>query len=225
MFYLLLFAHLVADFALQPLWLVKRKQRWDGLFIHVGLVLVCMLAMIPFEPALAALWPAMIAISAIHLLADRWKVRHADRLFKPAFVPFLIDQIIHVATLAAVLSLSLPPVQVWSPAISPLAIPAIYGSIYIVAALAAPIGLIVWLDPGFRHAAMAGAARLRSLVAAAAVLSLGAFAGPLALPLTLAGLGAVSRRPLSSHPLDRPAGMLAIFTVAAVLGALLALIA
>ena len=31
MFYLFLFAHLVADFALQPFWLVLRKRHWDGL--------------------------------------------------------------------------------------------------------------------------------------------------------------------------------------------------
>lgn len=222
MFYLFLLAHLVADFALQPFWLVLRKRRWDGLLIHVGVVLACMLALLLIEPAARGLWPAMLGISALHLAADRWKVRHADRLFRPPFVPFLMDQGLHLATIAAALSLSLPAAQVWSPAASALAWPAIYLSAYILAALAAPIGLIVLLDPTFQHAAEAARARARSLVAALAVLTLALMAGQAALPLTLAGLALAARRPASPHPLDGQAGLLAVAIVAAATGALLA---
>jgi hypothetical protein len=224
MFYLFLLAHLVADFALQPLWLVRRKRGWDGLLIHVGIVLACMLALIVLEPAVAPLWPAMLAITAVHLAADRWKVRHADKLVRPAFAAFLLDQAIHVGTLALVLSVALPPAHVWELDASPLALPAIYLSGYIVAALAAPIGLIVLLDPGFAHAAQAARARARSLVAGATVVTLALLAGPVALPVTLAGLAVASRRPLSPHPLDAPAGLMAVALVAAAAGALLALI-
>jgi hypothetical protein len=223
MFYLFLFAHLVADFMLQPLWLVRRKRGWDGLFIHVGIVLICMLALIPLEPAAAALWPVMLAITVIHLGADRWKVRYADRLLRPPFVPFLLDQAIHVATISVALSLALSAAQVWSLQASPLALPAVYAACYLVAAFAAPIGLIVLFDPTFQHASLAAAARLRSLVAAAVVLSLSLFAAPLALPATLAGVVAVTRRPASRHPLDSPVGLLAVLIVAACLGAALTL--
>lgn len=223
MFYLFLLAHLVADFALQPLWLVLRKRRWDGLLIHVGVVLACMLALAVVEPGVRGLWPAMLGISAVHLAADRWKVRYADRLFRPPFVPFLLDQGIHVITIAAALGLALPAEQVWSPAAAALAWPAIYLSAYIVAALAAPIALIVLLDPTFQHAAQAARARARSLVAALAVLTLALVAGPAALPLTLAGLALAARRPASPHPLDGPAGLVAVAIVAASTGALLAL--
>lgn len=221
MFYLFLFAHLVADFMLQPLWLVRRKKGWDGLCIHVGLVLLCMLALIPLDPAVAQLWPTMLAISAVHLGADRWKVRYADRLMRPPLVPFLLDQVIHVVTLIVALSLSLPAEQVWSLHASPLALPAVYAISYLVAAFAAPISLIVALDPTFQHASLAAAARLRSLIAAAIVLSLTIFAAPLALPTTLAGIVALTRRPASGHPLDSPVGILAVLTVAASLGAAL----
>ncbi len=51
MFYLFILAHLIADFALQPLWLVRRKRQWDGLFMHVGLVLACMLVVALVEPS------------------------------------------------------------------------------------------------------------------------------------------------------------------------------
>lgn len=222
MFYLFLLAHLVADFALQPLWLVRRKRRWDGLLLHVAIVLGAMLALPLIEPAAAALWPAMLAIAGVHLAADRWKVRYADALFRPPFVPFLLDQAIHVGTLALALSLALPPAQVWGLDAAPAALPALYLSGYIVAALAAPIALIVLLDPAFAHAAHAARARVRSLVAAVAVLTLVLVAGPVALPVTLAGLVVAARRPASAHPLDAPAGLLAVALTAAVTGALLA---
>jgi hypothetical protein len=218
MFYLFLFAHLVADFALQPLWLVRRKRGWDGLLIHVGVVLACMLALIPFEPAAAPLWPAMLAISAAHLAADRWKVRHADALLRPPVVPFLLDQAIHLAVLAAALSLALPPAEVWGLRATPLAVPALYASGYLAATLATPIALIVLLDPGFAHAACAARARLRCLLAAATVLTLALLAGPAALPATLAGLALVARRPASAHPLDTPGGLLAVALAAALTG-------
>lgn len=225
MFYLFLLAHLVADFALQPLWLVRRKRTWDGLLIHVAIVLACMLALAVVEPAAAPLWPVMLVISAVHLAADRWKVRYADGLFRPPFVPFLLDQAIHAGTLALALGVALPPAQVWGLAASPLALPAIYLCGYIVAALAAPIALIVLLDPGFAHAAHAARARGRSLVAAATVLTLALLAGPLALPVTLAGIAVAARRPASAHPLDGPAGLLAVALAASATGALLTLMA
>ncbi len=223
MFYLFILAHLIADFALQPLWLVRRKRQWDGLFMHVGLVLACMLVVALVEPSAWRLWPAMLGISAVHLATDHWKVHFADRLFRPPLVPFLMDQAIHAATIAAALSVALPAGQVWSPAAVGLGWPAIYLSAYIVAALAAPIALIVLLDPTFQHAAQAARARTRSLVAALTVLTLALVAGPVALPLTLAGLALATRRPASPHPLDGPAGLSAIAIVAASTGALLAL--
>ena len=64
MLYLFLFAHLVADFVLQPFWLVQRKKGWDGLLIHGGIVLACMLLLPLAERATLALLPAMLAITA-----------------------------------------------------------------------------------------------------------------------------------------------------------------
>jgi hypothetical protein len=142
-------------------------------------------------------------------------------MFRPHFVAFLLDQVIHTTTIAVALGACLPADQVWSLHASPLAMPSIYAACYLLAAFAAPIGLIVALDPTFQHASLAAAARVRSLVAAALVLSLALFAGPLALPATLAGIVAATRHPASRHPLDSPAGLLAVITVAAALGAVL----
>lgn len=223
MVYLFLLAHLVADFVLQPLWLVRRKQHWNGLCLHAALVLLCMLALIPLEPATHALWPAMLGIGLVHLAADRWKVRYADSMLRPPIVPFLLDQCIHLGTIIVALKLSLPATQIWSLHSSPLAVPALYAICYLLAACAAPIALIVAFDPTFQHAQQAAAARTRSLLIAVVVISLALFAGPLALPATLVGLVVVTRRPASAHPLDTPGGLLAVLMIAALLGAILSM--
>lgn len=224
MFYLFLLAHLIADFVLQPLWLVLRKKRWDGLCMHGGVVLGWMLLIPLVEPRALGLWPAMLAITAIHIGADRWKVKYADKIIRPPVVPFLLDQVIHVTTLAVVLSFALPVEQVWSLQSTPAALPALYASIYIIAAFATPIGVMVWLDPIFSHAILAAKARTRSFVAGTAITSLALFGGSLALPATLIGLAVATQRPRSLHPLDRPLGLMVVACVAALLGAVMTVV-
>src|SRR5215470_8177031 len=114
MFYLFLLAHLVADFILQTHWLVIRKRRWDGLLIHGGIVLACMLALPLIDRAAMALWPAMLGIAAVHVAIDWWKVRYGDRVPGPPIVPFLLDQMIHAVVLTVALSLALPAGRVWA---------------------------------------------------------------------------------------------------------------
>jgi hypothetical protein len=223
-FYLFLLAHLVADFMLQPYWLVARKRFWYGLALHCGIVLACMLALPLLDPATAALWPAMLAITAVHFVADWGKVNHGHHIPGPPIGPFMLDQLIHLATLAAVLSLALPPERVWSMAASPATIPALYLAAYIVALLAVPIAVMVWLDPRFEQQALAGRARLRSLLASAAVVSLMLYAGTIALPAMLLGFAVAARRPRSAHPLDSATGVLTVMAMAAMLGAALQLI-
>ena len=223
MFYLFLLAHLVADFVLQPYWLVVRKQRWDGLLIHGGIVLVCMLLLPLADTAALALWPTMLTITVVHIAADRWKVRYGDRIPGPPIGPFLLDQLIHVTTLCVGLGLALPARQIWIIAASPMAPIALYAAAYVVAACATPIGVMIWLDPTFTSVALAGGARLRSLLAGAMIVSLTLFGGLLALPATLIGATLIVRHPRSSHPLDMPAGMLAVLCVGAAVGTVLAM--
>lgn len=218
MLYLFLFAHLVADFVLQPYWLVVRKRYWHGLAIHGGLVLVCMLALGLIDRAVLALWPAMLGITAVHVAADWWKVHRADRVLKPAIVPFLLDQGIHVATLIGMISLALPQRAIWAISTAHVDL-VVYGAAYIVAGLAVPIGIMVWRDPSFAHAALAPTARLRSFVIGAAGISLVLFAGPFALPVGLAGLMVVMPRQQLQHPLDRAEGRLTVLFLAALCGA------
>jgi hypothetical protein len=221
MFYLFLLAHLVADFMLQPYWLVLRKRRWDGLLIHGGVVLACMLLLPLADRATLALWPAMLGITAVHMAADWWKVRYGNRIPGPPIGPFLLDQVIHIATLCMALSLALPAEQVI--ATSPVAHLALVAAAYVVAAFATPIGVMIWLDPAFSNAAIGGGARIRSVLAGVAIVSLTLFGGLLALPATLAGVMLIARHPRSTHPLDMPAGMLAVLCVGAAMGTVLAL--
>jgi hypothetical protein len=70
---------------------------------------------------------------------------------------------------------------------------------------------------------LAGGARLRSLLAGAMIVSLTPFGGLLALPATLIGATLIVRHPRSTHPLDMPAGMLAVLCVGAAVGTALAM--
>jgi hypothetical protein len=223
MFYVFLLTHLVADFILQPYWLVRRKRHWDGLAIHGLIVLGCMLALGLVGVSVARLWPLMLAIAAIHVAADWWKVHRADRLFGPPILPFLLDQLIHIGTLVVALVVALPATVVWGRNM-PGATLALYAAGYIVAGCAVPIGVMVWLDPRFAHAALAPGARLRALGEATVLLALVLMAGALALPATLLGLVVVLRRPASAHPLDSPRGVLAVLCGTALVAAALRLV-
>lgn len=223
MVYLFLLAHLVADFMFQPYWLVVRKQRWDGLLLHGTIVLVCMVALGVIDQRVLHLWPAMLVITIIHIITDWGKVRYGDRIPGPPIIPFLLDQIIHGSALIATLTLMMPADQVWSQTSSPIAPLAIIAAVYVIAAFATPIGVMVWLDPTAKHAALSGGARIRSLCAGALVLSLTLLTGIVALPATLVGLTVATRYPSSAHPLDTPNGLLVVLSVAAALGTALAL--
>jgi hypothetical protein len=167
----------------------------------------------------------MLAITAVHIVADRLKVRYGDRIPGPPIGPFLLDQVVHVATLCVALGLVLPAQQGWTFTASPMAHMALYAAAYIVAACATPIGVMIWLDPAFTNAALAGGARLRSLLAGAMIVSLTLFGGLLALPATLIGATLIVRHPRSAHPLDMPAGMLAVLCVGAAVGTALTMVA
>jgi len=108
-------------------------------------------SVLELDRAALALWPVMLGITAVHIAADRWKVHFGERMPGPPIGPFMLDQVIHLVTLCAALSLALPAAQVWRLDASPAAHWGLYASAV--------------------NAAISGAARLRSLVAGVAVVT------------------------------------------------------
>lgn len=99
----LLTAHLLADFVLQSGWMYANKRRVGVLVLHVAVV-----------TALSALltgslnWPLLAILFATHLAADAAKTwRFGDGLR-----PFVLDQLFHLAVIAALAaSFPVPPAE------------------------------------------------------------------------------------------------------------------
>jgi hypothetical protein len=101
LFGLLLLAHLVGDFWLQPLPLVLWKQReWGGLFVHSGVHSVLILV-VAGGTALQWAVPALLLLP-YHALVDRAKVEFDRRVPGYSILSFFTDQAVHVASYAAV---------------------------------------------------------------------------------------------------------------------------
>ncbi len=88
----LLFAHVVADFVLQPGWMVERKRSPAILLAHGAIVLVAAQAALGRVDA----WE-VVALSAAHILIDTVKVYALPR----NLTSFFADQAAHLVTLAA----------------------------------------------------------------------------------------------------------------------------
>jgi hypothetical protein len=143
MFYRLILAHLVGDFVLQNRWLVLRKRTLCGLTLHVGLLGLVM-AVVTWD-RLGQWWPWLCVILIVHGVTDWAKVRLEPRLRLPPILPFLADQLVHVLSIAAVVTLAetdgagLPWNEVepvwW------------IANVYLAATFALSIALPLWLDP------------------------------------------------------------------------------
>jgi hypothetical protein len=100
-FVLLLAAHLIADFPLQPDWLVARKRELPLLAAHT--VFVAVLAVL-FLGTLH--WPLLAILAGSHLLMDAVKVY----LLSDRLRDFLLDQGVHLAVIVG-LAIAFP--HVW----------------------------------------------------------------------------------------------------------------
>jgi hypothetical protein len=85
-------AHLVADFPLQPDWMIRRKRNPAVLVLH-GLIVTGTAAL-----ALGG-WPAEVLLILVgtHLLMDAIKVY----LLKNSLTSFTVDQVVHLAVIIA----------------------------------------------------------------------------------------------------------------------------
>lgn len=87
----LYFAHVLADFVLQPAWMAMGKRRPPVLLAHGGVVLVTALL------ATGSLHPALFALAFLHLVTDWSKAR-----LRPGFPAFVADQAVHLGTVLAI---------------------------------------------------------------------------------------------------------------------------
>lgn len=105
MFWYLLLAHLIADYPLQPGWMVANKRNLGVLGLHVSVHFVTMLLILWSSKAI--LWPYLLLITAVHFLIDLGKNIVWD--VRPQWIiwPYVIDQLLHYLSLAWVSALIL----------------------------------------------------------------------------------------------------------------------
>lgn len=99
-FYLLLLAHVLADFPLQTDTVFRLKQKsMMGVLLHAGIFSA--VALIIFFPFLsqAAAWIAILALTLLHIVIDRAKVFLSLRKATDNFIYFAVDQVLHVVTI------------------------------------------------------------------------------------------------------------------------------
>lgn len=89
----LLAAHLVADFPLQPTWMVRTKRNPAVLFLHVAIVAVLSVAALGNWSA----WRLLAILLGTHLAMDAVKVYFLGDDFRA----FAWDQTVHLAVMAA----------------------------------------------------------------------------------------------------------------------------
>ena len=103
MFWLLLFAHLLADYPLQTNWIVINKNKIPVLFLHVSIhFLVSLIFVLIYLPGA---WPFLILLTGIHFLIDTGK--NFVNKSKPNWVvvPYFIDQFLHLISIFVVANL------------------------------------------------------------------------------------------------------------------------
>ena len=97
-FLVLFTAHLIADFPLQPGWMVRRKRNPAVLALHIALVAAVAALMLGRLPL-----TLLLVLVATHLVMDAIKVY----LLRDSLGSFVADQLVHLAVIAA-LALAYP---------------------------------------------------------------------------------------------------------------------
>jgi hypothetical protein len=130
MFWLLLFAHFVADYPFQTDDMVQAKKAWPGLTAHVAIHLVTMLGLL--FGFLQADWrvfgPYVLALALIHFGIDTSKNKVSQQWPQSIIPPYLLDQVCHIISI--LLMVWLMPTQS-GPPFAPTWSWAIYGSAYL----------------------------------------------------------------------------------------------
>lgn len=118
MFWILVLAHLTADYPLQTDRMVLAKKHLPGLLLHVSIHLVVMTLL--FIPVLGIAWPYLVLVAICHFFIDAFKNFLGRRRPQWVIGSYLLDQVLHFSSLilVAVLMAQTTNLPVW-PVISP----------------------------------------------------------------------------------------------------------
>lgn len=124
----LILAHLIADFLLQPIKLVRWKMKSvKGIIVHTGIhAIISMILLIPYLNAKTAL--IIIGLGICHGLIDRVKINASLKSDKLARY-FIIDQILHLIT---ILAAGFGILSLYELSSTTIFLPIIYNNIYLV---------------------------------------------------------------------------------------------
>jgi hypothetical protein len=97
MFWRILLSHVLADYPLQPDWIVFNKRKAWGLGIHIGIHFAVMFILV--GPARVHIWPKLLVLAGVHLLLDITKSSITPPRAKSAIPHYLLDQLLHVISI------------------------------------------------------------------------------------------------------------------------------
>ena len=104
MFYYLLFAHLLADYPLQPNWVASNKSRRGVLVLHVltHLLTNIIILWIFISTIGLPVWTYLLLLVVIHFLIDSGK-NYLSRI-RPNWIkiPYLVDQLLHLISIVII---------------------------------------------------------------------------------------------------------------------------
>jgi hypothetical protein len=116
--------HVLGDFVLQPGRLVvAKRERQRAVLLHTAIVMTC--TALVAASALSRIWPAILLTGVLHFGVEQFSIRARRGPKVPALVVFLLDQVLHVISLALIAILSglstTPSVALWPVSIGLLA--------------------------------------------------------------------------------------------------------
>ena len=100
MFWNLFLAHLLGDYPLQPMWLVRSKSQMWGLVLHASIHLLTLLLLVgSFR---TEIWPQILALAIFHFFVDVVKYRTTDGHPEWTVSSYFIDQAVHITSIIVV---------------------------------------------------------------------------------------------------------------------------
>lgn len=100
MFWILVLAHLMADYPLQTDRMVLAKKHLPGLLLHVGIHLVVMIVL--FLPVIEVAWPYLLVVAFGHFFIDAFKNFLGRKRPRWVIRSYVLDQTLHLISLILV---------------------------------------------------------------------------------------------------------------------------